>query len=176
MRKYDAAGTEVWTRQFGTSVSDRANGVSVDSSGVYVAGRTSGTFPGQTSAGNGDVFVAKILGTLVQVDIDIKPGSDPNCFNVNGNGVIPVAILGSANFDVTRVDDSPPVHNARGPMFAPGLSQRYGRSATLVVPLGLFVTPQVPPEWAPRVLSPSSPKWNNRGGNFKGGASGLPCV
>jgi hypothetical protein len=30
-----------------------------------------------------------------QVAIDIKPGSDPNCFNNDGKGVIPVAILGS---------------------------------------------------------------------------------
>ena len=36
--------------------------------------------------------------------IDIKPGSDPNCFNINGHGVIPVAILGGESFDVTNVD------------------------------------------------------------------------
>jgi hypothetical protein len=40
----------------------------------------------------------------IQVDIDIKPGSDPSCFNNDGNGVIPVAILGSADFDVTQID------------------------------------------------------------------------
>lgn len=39
-----------------------------------------------------------------QVEIDIKPGSSPNCFNVNGHGVIPVAILGAADFDATQVD------------------------------------------------------------------------
>ena len=39
--------------------------------------------------------------TLVQ--IDVKPGSYPNAININGNGVIPVAILGSARFDVTQV-------------------------------------------------------------------------
>ena len=38
------------------------------------------------------------------VDIDIKPGSDPNCFNINGHGVIPVAILGSGDFDVSQID------------------------------------------------------------------------
>lgn len=38
------------------------------------------------------------------VDIDIKPGSDPNCINNNGHGVIPVAILGSAGLDVTQID------------------------------------------------------------------------
>jgi len=37
-------------------------------------------------------------------DIDIKPGSDPNSINPKSKGVIPVAILGSADFDVTTVD------------------------------------------------------------------------
>ena len=59
VRKYDLAGTEVWTRQFGSSSSDSASGVSVDTSGVYVAGLTCGTLPGQTSAGSCDAFVRK---------------------------------------------------------------------------------------------------------------------
>lgn len=36
--------------------------------------------------------------------IDIKPGSYPNCFNINGAGVIPVAILGSSEVDITQID------------------------------------------------------------------------
>jgi hypothetical protein len=40
------------------------------------------------------------------VAIDVKPGSYPNCFNINGNGVIPVAVLGTADFDVSRIDPS----------------------------------------------------------------------
>ena len=40
----------------------------------------------------------------INVLIDIKPGSDPNCFNINGHGVIPVAILSSDTFDVADVD------------------------------------------------------------------------
>jgi len=36
--------------------------------------------------------------------IDIKPGSDPNCLNNDGHGVIPVAILGSEGFDVAQID------------------------------------------------------------------------
>jgi len=40
----------------------------------------------------------------IPVDIDIKPGSDPNCFNNDGHGVIPVAILGSDTFDATTVN------------------------------------------------------------------------
>jgi hypothetical protein len=38
------------------------------------------------------------------VAIDIKPGSNPNCFNINGHGVIPVAILGSETFDASQID------------------------------------------------------------------------
>lgn len=41
---------------------------------------------------------------LISVEIDIKPGSYPNCFNNNGHGVIPVAILSSPTFDATQVD------------------------------------------------------------------------
>ncbi len=41
---------------------------------------------------------------VIEVAIDIKPGSYPNCFNSNGHGVIPVAILGSEDFDVSIID------------------------------------------------------------------------
>jgi len=39
-----------------------------------------------------------------EVPIDIKPGSDPNSLNLNGNGVVPVAILGTTLFDVATID------------------------------------------------------------------------
>ncbi len=43
----------------------------------------------------------------IAVDIDIKPGSDPNSINpMLSRGVIPVAILGSDTFDVADVDVS----------------------------------------------------------------------
>jgi hypothetical protein len=38
------------------------------------------------------------------VDVDIKPGSDLNHINNDGNGVTPVAILGSQYLDVTEID------------------------------------------------------------------------
>lgn len=50
---------------------------------------------------NEDADVSQVA---MVVGIDIKPGSDPNCFNNDGHGVIPVAILGSADFDATQVD------------------------------------------------------------------------
>ncbi len=41
---------------------------------------------------------------LIIVDLDIKPGSFPNSINPKSNGVVPVAILGRLDFDVTDVD------------------------------------------------------------------------
>lgn len=40
----------------------------------------------------------------IEVAIDIKPGSDPNCVNSNGKGSIPVAIFGSDDLDVEYID------------------------------------------------------------------------
>jgi uncharacterized protein (TIGR03437 family) len=56
VRKYDANGNELWTRQFGTTGDDLARGVAVDATRVYVVGTTNGALPGQTSAGGGDAF------------------------------------------------------------------------------------------------------------------------
>ncbi len=41
---------------------------------------------------------------VVKVEIDIKPGSDPNSINLSSAGVIPVAILSSETFDATTVN------------------------------------------------------------------------
>lgn len=39
-----------------------------------------------------------------EVGVDIKPGSDTNCINQNEHGSIPVAILGSPEFDVANIN------------------------------------------------------------------------
>lgn len=59
LRKYDAGGNELWTLQFDTTSVGSLRDVSVDESGVYVAGNTSHDFPGQVGAGSGDGFVRK---------------------------------------------------------------------------------------------------------------------
>ena len=43
---------------------------------------------------------------IVNVVIDIKPGSDPNSIRLSSSGVIPVAIISSPDFDATTVDGS----------------------------------------------------------------------
>lgn len=59
VRKYDSAGQELWTRQFGTSSHDEGLGVAADATGVYVVGRTEGALAGHSSAGSSDAFVRK---------------------------------------------------------------------------------------------------------------------
>jgi hypothetical protein len=59
VRKYDTDGSELWTSQFGSSACDRASTISVDASGVYVAGFTMGSLPGQSFVGFFDAFVRK---------------------------------------------------------------------------------------------------------------------
>jgi len=50
--------------------------------------------------------ILSVSGQVQEVDIDIKPGSDTNCVNINGRGVIPVAVLGSESLDVGMIDQS----------------------------------------------------------------------
>ena len=42
--------------------------------------------------------------TTIEVPVDIKPTSCPNPINTKSNGVTPVAILGTLDFDVTQID------------------------------------------------------------------------
>jgi phosphonate transport system substrate-binding protein len=102
-----------------------------DSSGTLFVGTTSGTIwsiePGLAptlfadelasvegltfdSAGalylsnQGPNQIVRITRTAMPVAIDLKPGSYPNSLNINGHGAIPVAVLGSSDFDVTQID------------------------------------------------------------------------
>ena len=68
VRRYEADGTEEWTRQFGTPSSDLADAASMVSNADYVAGITGGSLEGQTSAGSADAFVVKFA----------APGTCPN--------------------------------------------------------------------------------------------------
>jgi hypothetical protein len=61
----------------------------------------------------------------VTVDIDIKPCSDPNSINLDSKGVVPVAILGSADFDASTVDPET-VELAGAPAQEKGKSGKYG--------------------------------------------------
>jgi len=47
---------------------------------------------------------AFLLTPVIEVKMDIKPVSCPNPLNTKSKGVLPVAILGTADFDVTQID------------------------------------------------------------------------
>ena len=58
VRKLSPEGSELWTRQFGSSLSSEALGVAVDGMGnIIVAGRLYGALPGQTPVGQDDAFL-----------------------------------------------------------------------------------------------------------------------
>lgn len=52
----------------------------------------------------GRALVYGIPGPVRTVSVDVKPGTCPNPLNVSSRGTLSVAVLGEADFDVTRID------------------------------------------------------------------------
>ena len=60
------------------------------------------TWTGTDACGSSScVQTIKVLKLVL--DLDIKPGSCPNSYNRNSHGVLPIGLLGTADFDVTTV-------------------------------------------------------------------------
>jgi len=76
---------------FGSTLDNTTGTINNDCNGV-ILGPVTGNQP------------IDVCGRVIQVEIDIKPGSDPNTINSKSKGTVPVAILGSDTFDVTDVD------------------------------------------------------------------------
>lgn len=80
---------------YGFSIADKA---------FYEIDKTNGTLTFQC---NSDLLFSDLASKhnlILDIGVDIKPGSYPNSFNLNGNGVIPVAILGSETFDALEIN------------------------------------------------------------------------
>ena len=64
---------------------------------------------GTSGTQNADVYIDNVCVStapfFIPLAIDIKPGSDPNSINLRSNGVLPVAILTTDEFDVLDIDD-----------------------------------------------------------------------
>lgn len=75
-----------------------------DYTGVDVGGDGIGDTPYVINAQNGDRYPLMRPLHSINVEIDIKPGSYPNSINLGSNGVIPVAILSSVDFDAITID------------------------------------------------------------------------
>ncbi|MCK5852758.1 SBBP repeat-containing protein [bacterium] len=60
LTKFDSKGSMLWTRIFGSTASDYAYNITLDSSeNVCIAGRTLGEFNGQTGIGESDAYLIK---------------------------------------------------------------------------------------------------------------------
>jgi len=51
-------------------------------------------------------FENQLANAILEVGVDIKPGSCPNPFNNKSQGSVPFAIVGTADFDVTTIDST----------------------------------------------------------------------
>jgi uncharacterized delta-60 repeat protein len=98
--KYDTDGNQCWVIYYHgpDDNEDYAEDIAVDSSGnVYVTGAS---FTGT----HHDFLTMKYSNPLISLTIDIKPDGYPNSINLGDHGLLPVAILGSVDFDVTEID------------------------------------------------------------------------
>lgn len=94
-------------------VLDEPVSVAAFGAGCAVNFPTAVGFGGMDWAANPDyerLFINAVLfcggGRVIEVEIDIKPGNDPNSIKLSNRGVIPVAILSTTTFDATTVDPS----------------------------------------------------------------------
>lgn len=62
------------------------------------------TYDTTTHENSERAFKVKICELALTVAVDIKPGSCPNPLNVKNKGLLPVAILGTEDFDVNGID------------------------------------------------------------------------
>ncbi|MCA9278105.1 MAG: SBBP repeat-containing protein [Phycisphaeraceae bacterium] len=75
VRKYDASGNVIWTRQMGSPATERASKLVVDANGsVYVSGWTDGSFGGPNNGVSFDYFLTK-LHPNGQINWTVKEGS-----------------------------------------------------------------------------------------------------
>ena len=56
------------------------------------------------SSGRHHAFLATKISTATPVIVDIKPGSATNPINLNANGVVPIAVLTTADFNAAWID------------------------------------------------------------------------
>ncbi|NIM48758.1 MAG: hypothetical protein GTN78_10340, partial [Gemmatimonadales bacterium] len=73
---------------------------------LFAATSTGGAIDKVVVSGSSDFAIGRVrYAPKIEVDIDIKPGSDPNSINCNNeNGVVTVAILTTEDFDALTVD------------------------------------------------------------------------
>ncbi len=106
--KYDPAGTLLWTQQLGTAEYDRSDSVAVDAAGnVFISMCAQNILHTEHDVRYRNAFLVKYATPeplVLEVEIDVKPGARSNNIDLNSNGVVSVAILGSENLDASEID------------------------------------------------------------------------
>ncbi|MDH3856839.1 MAG: hypothetical protein OEV07_02510 [Gammaproteobacteria bacterium] len=91
----------IWHADFGMQSLGTLGGANSKAFGI----NSSGQIVGESETATGEVHATLWLVTFAtKVNIDIKPDSDPNSINPRSKGVIPLAVLGSTEFDATQID------------------------------------------------------------------------
>jgi DNA-binding beta-propeller fold protein YncE len=101
---YDTGGgTPLWVARYDGPAGgdDAATSLAVAPDGpiVYVTGSSEGP-------DGGSDYLTLAYSRVVGVEVDVKPGGSTNSVNPRSRGVLPVAVLGNANFDVNDIDDA----------------------------------------------------------------------
>ncbi len=91
------------------TIDPSGNFFTVDGSGTlevtYADGTTVSLLIFSSSASNVPIYLVDTSGGgPIEVQIDIKPGSDQNSINLKSKGVVPVAVLTTDNFDAATID------------------------------------------------------------------------
>jgi len=100
-----------WTRDGDNPIFHKGDGIDWRDSRTYCPAvlRDGGSYKmwfagkdGET--GDYSIGYATAGPSMLEIDIDIKPCSDPNSINLKSKGLVPVAVLSTYDFDATNVD------------------------------------------------------------------------
>lgn len=91
----DSSGAFAGAGIFGIDISGDGTAIAFDSAADQTGGGSDGTF---------EVFLAKEEIIVLPAEIDVKPGNSKNKVNAKSQGVIPVAIYTTSDFDATTVN------------------------------------------------------------------------
>src|SRR5207245_10842036 len=80
------------------------------------------TVPGNNVVGVDNLAFGTGAPPTIHVALDVRPGSDPSPINPRSQGVTPVAVLSSADFDASQMDEA---SMAFGPGGAPAVHENY---------------------------------------------------
>jgi hypothetical protein len=86
-----------------TVTTDAGGNASFSFTAALVPGQSVITATATDPAGNTSEFSAAVL-AYKEVQIDVKPGDSANRVNLNSNGLLPVAVLTTPDFDATTAD------------------------------------------------------------------------